>query len=44
MARCLLLSGVAYFAVVASVHAQATAGYTVKPGDTLEIEIGRAHV
>ena len=39
MARCLLLSGVAYFAVVASVHAQATAGYTVKPGDTLEIAV-----
>jgi polysaccharide export outer membrane protein len=39
MARCLLVSGVAYFAVVASVHAQATAGYTVKPGDTLEIAV-----
>lgn len=39
MARCLLLSGAAYFAVVAPLHAQATAGYTVKPGDMLEISV-----
>jgi polysaccharide export outer membrane protein len=38
-ARCVLLSSVAYFAVVPAVHAQATAGYTVKPGDTLEIAV-----
>lgn len=38
-ARCLLLSGAAYFAVVAPLHAQATAGYTVKPGDMLEISV-----
>jgi polysaccharide export outer membrane protein len=37
--RCLLMSGAAYFAVVAAAHAQATAGYTVKPGDTLEISV-----
>src|SRR5688572_5486993 len=39
MVCCLLLSAAAYIAVVASVHAQATAGYTVKPGDTLEIAV-----
>src|SRR4029078_8651862 len=39
MLRCLLVSGAAYFAVVAAAHAQATAGYTVKPGDTLEISV-----
>ncbi|MGH8237374.1 MAG: polysaccharide biosynthesis/export family protein, partial [Steroidobacteraceae bacterium] len=37
--RGLLVSGAAYFAVVGAVHAQATAGYTVKPGDTLEISV-----
>ena len=39
MARCLLLSGAAYFVMVAPLHAQATAGYAVKPGDTLEISV-----
>lgn len=39
VARCLLLSGAAYFAVVGPLHAQATAGYTVKPGDMLEISV-----
>src|ERR1044072_114938 len=38
-ARILLLSGAAYFGCIASLHAQATAGYTVKPGDTLEISV-----
>ena len=37
--RCLLVSGAAYFALVGAAHAQATAGYTVKPGDTLEISV-----
>lgn len=37
--RLLLLSGAAYFGCIASTHAQATAGYTVKPGDTLEISV-----
>ncbi len=37
--RFLLLSAAAYFAVVGPLHAQATAGYTVKPGDTLEISV-----
>jgi len=39
LARCVLMSSVAYFSVLASAHAQATAGYTVKPGDTLEISV-----
>jgi polysaccharide export outer membrane protein len=38
-ARLLLLSSAAYFGCIASLHAQATAGYTVKPGDTLEISV-----
>ncbi len=38
-ARCLLLSGAAYFAMVSPLQAQATAGYTVKPGDMLEISV-----
>ena len=38
-ARLLLLSGAAYFGCIASGHAQATAGYTVKPGDMLEISV-----
>ena len=38
-ARALLLSGAAYFGCIAGAHAQATAGYTVKPGDTLEISV-----
>ncbi|HKS54275.1 MAG TPA: polysaccharide biosynthesis/export family protein [Steroidobacteraceae bacterium] len=38
-ARLLLLSSAAYFGCIASAHAQATAGYTVKPGDTLEISV-----
>ncbi|HEV8329829.1 MAG TPA: polysaccharide biosynthesis/export family protein [Steroidobacteraceae bacterium] len=38
-ARLLLLSGAAYFGCIGSLHAQATAGYTVKPGDTLEISV-----
>lgn len=39
MVRCLLLTSAAYLAVVAPLHAQATAGYTVKPGDMLEISV-----
>ncbi|HKU17118.1 MAG TPA: polysaccharide biosynthesis/export family protein [Steroidobacteraceae bacterium] len=39
MARCALLSAAAYFVVAAPLHAQATAGYTVKPGDVLEISV-----
>ena len=35
----MLLSAAAYLAVAAPVHAQATAGYAVKPGDTLEISV-----
>jgi len=35
----MLLSAAACVGVVATVHAQATAGYTVKPGDTLEISV-----
>jgi polysaccharide biosynthesis/export protein len=38
-ARLLLLGSAAYFGCIASLHAQATAGYTVKPGDTLEISV-----
>jgi polysaccharide biosynthesis/export protein len=38
-ARLLLLSGAAYFGCIAALHAQATAGYAVKPGDTLEISV-----
>jgi polysaccharide biosynthesis/export protein len=38
-ARLLLLGSAAYFGGIASLHAQATAGYTVKPGDTLEISV-----
>jgi polysaccharide export outer membrane protein len=38
-ARVLLLSGAAYFACIVAAQAQATAGYTVKPGDTLEISV-----
>jgi polysaccharide export outer membrane protein len=38
-ARVLLISSAAYFGCIASLHAQATAGYTVKPGDTLEISV-----
>ena len=38
-ARLLLLSSAAYFGCIASLHAQATAGYAVKPGDTLEISV-----
>jgi polysaccharide export outer membrane protein len=37
--RCLFIGAAAYLAVAASAHAQATAGYTVKPGDTLEISV-----
>jgi polysaccharide export outer membrane protein len=36
---CLLLGGAAYFGAVAPSHAQATAGYAVKPGDVLEISV-----
>jgi polysaccharide biosynthesis/export protein len=39
VARVLLFSSGAYFGCIASLHAQATAGYTVKPGDTLEISV-----
>ena len=39
IARVLLLSGAAYFGCLVAAHAQATAGYTVKPGDTLEISV-----
>jgi polysaccharide biosynthesis/export protein len=35
----LLLGGATYLGVVAPSHAQATAGYTVKPGDVLEISV-----
>jgi polysaccharide biosynthesis/export protein len=38
-ARCVLMSVAAYFAVVSPLHAQATASYTVKPGDVLEISV-----
>src|SRR4030095_13260475 len=38
-ARLLLLSSAAYFWCIASLHAQGNAGYTVKPGDTLEISV-----
>ena len=34
-----LLSSAACFFFVTTAHAQATAGYTVKPGDTLEISV-----
>src|SRR5262245_46805022 len=34
-----LLSAAAYFCAVTSAHAQATVGYTVKPGDVLEISV-----
>ena len=37
--RCVLLSSAAHLSLVPAVHAQATAGYTVKPGDTLEISV-----
>src|SRR5690349_7893366 len=38
-ARLLLLGSAAYLVAIAPLHAQATAGYTVKPGDTLEISV-----
>jgi polysaccharide biosynthesis/export protein len=38
-ARLLLLSGAVYFGCIVAAQAQATAGYTVKPGDTLEISV-----
>ena len=38
-ARLLLLGSAAYFIAIAPLHAQATAGYTVKPGDMLEISV-----
>jgi polysaccharide export outer membrane protein len=39
IARVMLLGGAAYLGCIVAAHAQATAGFTVKPGDTLEISV-----
>ena len=39
LVRSFFLASLAYFAFAGPLHAQATAGYTVKPGDTLEISV-----